>query len=87
MLAACRGAAEAAGIDYPRLVYPDLEKEMSLAILIALGELCRLEDLVETQWRRPDMSLIRDPAGPHGVLSSKTMSGPQNGIGLGRWIC
>src|SRR5579864_6059597 len=31
MLGACRGAAEAASIDYPRLVYPYLEKEMSLA--------------------------------------------------------
>jgi hypothetical protein len=46
MLAACRGAAEAAGIDYPRLVYSYLEKQISLAILIALGELCRLGDLV-----------------------------------------
>jgi transposase InsO family protein len=42
MLAACRGAAEAAGIDYPRLVYPYIEKQMSLAIPIPLSELCRL---------------------------------------------
>jgi len=68
MLAACRGAAEAASIDYPRLVHPNLEKQMSLAILIALGELCRLEDLVETQWRWPDMSLIHDPCRAPGRL-------------------
>ena len=42
MLAACRGAAEAASIDYPRLVYPYLEKEMSLATPIPLERLCRL---------------------------------------------
>ena len=42
MLAACRGAAEAAGIDYARLVYPYLQKEMSLATPIALERLCRL---------------------------------------------
>jgi transposase-like protein len=42
MLGACRGAAEAAGIDYPRLVYPCVEKQMSLAIPIPLNELCRL---------------------------------------------
>src|SRR6478672_6532242 len=42
MLAACRGAAEAAGIDYPRLVYPYLEKEMNLATPIPLERLCQL---------------------------------------------
>ena len=42
MLAACRGAAQAASIDYPRLVYPYLEKEMSLATPIPLERLCRL---------------------------------------------
>ncbi|MGH9477561.1 MAG: hypothetical protein ACRD1C_14765 [Terriglobales bacterium] len=42
MLAACRGAAEAAGIDYPRLVYPHLEKQLKLATLLPLGKLCRL---------------------------------------------
>jgi hypothetical protein len=31
MLAACRGAAQAAGIDHARLVYAYLKKEMSLA--------------------------------------------------------
>src|SRR5260370_21732426 len=42
MLAACRGAAQAASIDYPRLVYPYLEKEMSLATLIPVQRLCAL---------------------------------------------
>jgi transposase InsO family protein len=42
MLAACRGAAEAAGIDYPRLVYAYLEKEVTLATPIPLERLCRL---------------------------------------------
>jgi transposase-like protein len=42
MLAACRGTAEAAGVVYPRLVYPYLEKQMSLATPIPLQRLCRL---------------------------------------------
>src|SRR6185295_5959170 len=42
MLAACRGAAETAGIDYAHLAYSYLEKEMSLATPIALERLCRL---------------------------------------------
>jgi transposase InsO family protein len=42
MLAVCRGAAQAASIDYPRLVYPYIEKEMSLATPIALQRLCAL---------------------------------------------
>src|SRR5258708_32832817 len=42
MLAAVRGAAQAASIDYPRLVYPYLEKEMSLATLTPLQRLCEL---------------------------------------------
>ena len=42
MLAACRGAAEAASIDYPRLVYPYVEKEVKLATPIALQRLCEL---------------------------------------------
>src|SRR5690242_2488311 len=42
MLAACRGAAETAGVDYARLVYPYLEKEMSLATPIPLRQLFRL---------------------------------------------
>src|SRR5216684_6193334 len=42
VLAACRGAAETAGIDYAPLVYPYLEKEMSLATPIAAQRLCVL---------------------------------------------
>jgi len=42
MLAACRGAAEAASVDYPRLVYPYIEKQMNLATPIALTRLCGL---------------------------------------------
>jgi hypothetical protein len=42
MLAACRGAAEAAGVEYAWLVYPYLEKEMSLATSIPLERLCGL---------------------------------------------
>lgn len=42
LLAACRGAAPAASIDYTRLVYPYIEKEMSLASLLPLWRLCEL---------------------------------------------
>jgi hypothetical protein len=42
MLAACRRAAQAASIDYPRLVYPYIEKEVSMATLIPLQRLCGL---------------------------------------------
>ena len=42
MLAECRGAAEAASIDYPRLVYPFLEEEVMLATLIPLQRMCAL---------------------------------------------
>jgi putative transposase len=42
MLAASRAAAEAAGIDYPRLVYTYLEKEVTLATPVPLERLCRL---------------------------------------------
>ena len=37
MLAACRGAAQAASIDYPQLVYPYIEEEMKLATPIPLA--------------------------------------------------
>ena len=37
MFAACRRAAEAASIDYPQLVYPYVEKQMSLAIPLRLA--------------------------------------------------
>jgi putative transposase len=42
MLAACRGAAEAAGVNYSRIVYSYFEKEMSLATPIPLHRLCEL---------------------------------------------
>jgi len=42
MLAVCRGAAQAAGVDYPRLVYPYIEKEIQLATLIPAQRLCGL---------------------------------------------
>jgi transposase InsO family protein len=42
MLAACRGAAQAAGVDFARIIYPYLEKEMSLATPLRLERLCRL---------------------------------------------
>src|SRR6202044_3611330 len=42
LLAACRGAAETASVEYPHLVYPYLEKEMSLATPLPLERLCRL---------------------------------------------
>src|ERR1700733_4495396 len=42
MLAVCRGAAQAASIDYPRLVYPYLENEISVATLVPLQRLCVL---------------------------------------------
>jgi hypothetical protein len=42
MLAACRRTAEAAGIEYPPLAYPYIEKEMSLATPIPVERLCVL---------------------------------------------
>ncbi|MBL8214197.1 MAG: hypothetical protein JNK87_25980 [Bryobacterales bacterium] len=45
VLAECRGAAEAASIDYPQLAYPFLEKEMKLATLIPLQRMCALADV------------------------------------------
>jgi putative transposase len=42
MLAACRGTAEAASIDYPPLAYPHIEKEVGLATPIPLKRLCEL---------------------------------------------
>jgi putative transposase len=54
MFAACRGAAQAASIDYPRLVYPYLEKEMSLATPIPVQRLCALAQVSRAgfyRWR------------------------------------
>jgi len=45
MLAACRGAAETAGVNYSQLVYRYLEKEMSLATPMPLERLCHLSGL------------------------------------------
>src|SRR5690349_25096856 len=56
MLAACRRAAEAAGVGYARLVYPYLEKEMKLANPMALRKLCRLAQVSRAgfyRWRKP----------------------------------
>src|SRR5712691_9551107 len=54
MLAACRGAAQAASIDYPQLVYPYIEKEMSLATPIPVQRLCALAQVSRAgfyRWR------------------------------------
>ena len=53
--AACRRAAEAAGIDYARLVYPYLEKEVKLATLLPLRRLCELAQVSRAgfyRWRQ-----------------------------------
>jgi transposase InsO family protein len=42
MPAACRRAAEAAGVDYSQLVYPYIEKEIGLATPISVERLCQL---------------------------------------------
>ena len=63
MLAACRGAAEAAGIDYPHLVYPYLKKEMSLATPIPLERLCRLAHVSRAGYYRWQDA----PPGPGGA--------------------
>src|ERR1022692_3044897 len=63
MLAECRGAAEAAGIDYPRLVYPYVEKEMSLATPLPLERLCQLTKISRAgfyRWRRRPPAVDED---------------------------
>jgi putative transposase len=45
MLAACRRAAQTASVDYPRLVYPYIEKEVSLATPIPIQRLCQLGEV------------------------------------------
>jgi putative transposase len=55
MLAACRGAAQAASIDYPPLVYAYIEKEMSLATPIPVQRLCVLAQVSRAgfyRWRQ-----------------------------------
>jgi putative transposase len=54
VLATCRGAAEAAGIDYPQLVYPYIEDEVSLATPIPVERLCELAQVTRAgfyRWR------------------------------------
>jgi len=69
MLAECRGAAQAASIDYPRLVYPYIEKEVSLATPIPVPRLCALAQVSRAgfyRWRQarpsvdPDLDLRDD---------------------------
>ena len=77
MLAACRGAAEAASIDYPRLVYPYIEKEMKLATPIPIERLCELGQVSRAgfyRWQHAAPaadaghgSARRDPADRAGV--------------------
>src|SRR5262245_27125656 len=52
MLAACRGAAEAASIDYSHLVYPYLKRQMNLATPIPLEQLCRLAQVSRARYYR-----------------------------------
>jgi transposase InsO family protein len=55
MLAACRRAAQAASVEYPQLVYPYIEKEMSLATPIPLQRLCVLGEVSRAgfyRWRQ-----------------------------------
>jgi transposase InsO family protein len=55
MLAVCRGAAQGASINYPRLVYPYIEKEMSLATPIPVQRLCVLAQVSRAgfyRWRQ-----------------------------------
>src|SRR5216684_1314900 len=63
MLAVCRGAAQAASIDYPRLVYPYLEKEMSLATPIPVQRLCVLAQVSRAglyRWRQAPPTVDAD---------------------------
>src|ERR1017187_9736571 len=63
-----RGAAQAASIDYPRHVYPHLEKEMILAAPIPLERLCRLAHVSRAgYYRRQDAAPVVDPPGPWSV--------------------
>src|SRR6185437_8388885 len=63
LLAACRRAAEAASVGYPQLVYPYLEKEMSLATPIPLERLCRLALVSRAgfyRWQHASEAVDRD---------------------------
>ena len=63
MLAAFRGAAEAAGVNYSQLVYPYLEKEMSLATPMRLERLCQLSGVSRAgfyRWRQSPEEIDTD---------------------------
>src|SRR5207244_13297359 len=63
MLAACRTAAEAASVDYPRLVYPYVDKEVSLATPIPLDRLCELAKISRPgfyRWRNAPPAVDAD---------------------------
>jgi len=58
-----RGAAEAASVDYPRLVYPYVEKEMSLATPIPMERLCELAKVSRAgfyRWRNAPPAVDAD---------------------------
>jgi putative transposase len=63
MLAACRGAAQAASVDYPQLVYPYIEEEVKLATPIPLRQLCVLGQVTRSgfyRWRHASPREDRD---------------------------
>jgi transposase InsO family protein len=63
MLAACRGAAEAAGIDFAPLVYERIEKEMSLATPLPVGRMCELNGVSRAgfyRWTHGPETMDRD---------------------------
>src|SRR5260370_38400379 len=63
MLAVCRGAAQDASLEYPRLVYPYLEKEMSLATPIPVQRLCVLAQVSRAgfyRWRQAPPAVDAD---------------------------
>jgi putative transposase len=63
MLAACRGAAEAAGIDFSALVYERIEKEISLATPLTLTRMCILNSVSRAgfyRWTQAPEAVERD---------------------------
>jgi putative transposase len=63
MLAACRGAAEAAGIDFAALVYERIEKEMSLATPLSLTRMCAINGVSRAgfyRWSQAPEPIDRD---------------------------
>jgi putative transposase len=58
-----RGAAEAAGIDYPRLVYPYIEEEVKLATPLPVERLCELAQVPRAgfyRWRNAPPAVDAD---------------------------